>query len=141
MTRGKPPFAAWEARVGLTSPSRTAVALNISRQAVDLLRKGERNPSGSTLRLMQVLEDNPELLQQLLPRRGRPSRYSDNQTIKLLVDKNPKRPGTKAYEEFKYRDGMTVAAFKAAVGDPAYALSAIRWDVDHGFIAIGPPSD
>lgn len=60
----KTPFAAWQARLGLTT-LRTAAALNISRESVRLFRNGARNPSGSTRRLMQVIENNPELLKQL----------------------------------------------------------------------------
>ena len=57
-------FPAWEVRVGLSRASETAKALGISRQAVDLLRKGERQPSGSTRRLMDLIE-HPELIDNL----------------------------------------------------------------------------
>jgi hypothetical protein len=55
--------------------------------------------------------------------------------IKLLVKENPKRPGSKQFDLYKlYKDGMSVADFRAAAGDDAsYRL---YWDQKRGFISV-----
>lgn len=54
-------------------------------------------------------------------------------TIKLLVEANPKRPGSKSHARFAlYVDGMTVEAFLAAGGKRA----DLAWDAAHGYIAV-----
>ncbi len=67
---------------------------------------------------------------------GRTSRagaFSDNSIIKLLVDKNPKRFGSKSYDRFNmYKDGMKVKDFLKAGG----MREDLRWDSDRGFIEI-----
>ena len=53
--------------------------------------------------------------------------------IRLLVDKNPKRPTASAHARFAlYRDGMTVAEFLAAGGTRA----DLSWDRTKHFVAI-----
>lgn len=53
--------------------------------------------------------------------------------ITLLVDKNPKRPGSAAYDRFaQYESGMTVGtALEAGV-----LPEDLRWDTKHSFIKI-----
>lgn len=54
--------------------------------------------------------------------------------IKLLVDNNPKRPGTQANAVFSlYTRGLTVGEFIAAGG----SYDALRWDVKKKFVAVG----
>jgi hypothetical protein len=65
---------------------------------------------------------------------GRPT---DAAVIKVLVS-NPKREGSKAHARFAlYRTGMTVAEYRAAVGDATNARADLAWDQKHGFIRIG----
>jgi hypothetical protein len=55
------------------------------------------------------------------------------QTIVVLAKSNPKRPGTKCHAWFQwYKTGMTVAAYYEKGGRADH----IRWDVQHGFIAL-----
>jgi hypothetical protein len=61
----------------------------------------------------------------------------DAAVIKVLVS-NPKREGSKAHARFAlYRTGMTVAEYRAAVGDATNARADLAWDVRHKFITIG----
>lgn len=62
-----------------------------------------------------------------------PRGVADSAVIKLLVQTNPKREGSKARERFAhYVDGMTVgAALDAGVTTPD-----LVYDTKHGFIAI-----
>lgn len=55
--------------------------------------------------------------------------------ITLLVEGNPKRPGSKAHGVFAlYRDGMTLQEFLDAAG--AVATPNLVYDATHGFIAV-----
>ena len=57
--------------------------------------------------------------------------------IKVLVAKNPKRPGCAAAKRFDlYKKDMTVAEFLKADGWRA----DINWDLKQGFIEIQKPS-
>ena len=58
------------------------------------------------------------------------------QVVVLLVQENPKRPGSKARERFaKYEMGMTrQQALKAGVTE-----GDLGWDVGHGFINLVSP--
>ena len=57
----------------------------------------------------------------------------DNAIIRMLVDHNPKRKGSRSYDEFNlYKDGMTIKGFIKAGGSKA----SIRWDVNKGFIKL-----
>lgn len=58
-------FAAWERRLGLSRADVTTI-LGISRQSANDLRRGRFTPHPSTRRLMQVLEDNPDVLRRLI---------------------------------------------------------------------------
>lgn len=49
---------------------------------------------------------------------GRPLKFSLDKKIYRLVDKNPRRKGTKAYENFKLmRSGKTIKKFISDGGD------------------------
>lgn len=64
---------------------------------------------------------------------GRPKRMQEDQKITLLVDKNPKRPGSNAASVFDlYKNGMTV---KQAL-DAGIPRGHMNWDLDHGFIKV-----
>lgn len=68
---------------------------------------------------------------------GDRKRVSEDATIKILVDKNPKREGSKAFERFEfYKDGMTVKAAKEA----GVTSSDIRYDTEHNFISVTEPA-
>jgi hypothetical protein len=62
--------------------------------------------------------------------------------IKVLVDANPKRPGTVAHKLFAaYEKAATVADYTAAVGklrgvEPHLARVGLRWDQRHGYVQI-----
>jgi len=58
--------------------------------------------------------------------------------VRLLVDENPKLVGSQTYERFfRYHDGMTV---KAAL-EVGITRRDIRWDTEHGFVAVFPPDN
>ena len=58
---------------------------------------------------------------------------SPGAVIVLLVQENPKQPGSRAHARFGfYRDGMTVQEFFDAGGLPA----DIYFDIGHGYIAV-----
>jgi ADP-ribosyltransferase exoenzyme len=62
--------------------------------------------------------------------------------IKLLSTSNPKKPGSKAAEDFaKYKDEMTVAEFHAAVGDKSTGQGHILHDLKKGYISVHDPAD
>lgn len=65
-------------------------------------------------------------------KKPRASRVSDDATIKILVDKNPKREGSKSAERFSlYKNGMTVKQAKEAgitAADIAYDSDTTRKD-------------
>ncbi len=75
--------------------------------------------------------------------------YQDNYRIEVRVADNPKRKGSKAHARFAlYRDGMTVAEFKAACvkhdgksARPAHRyLADLHWDEKHQFITVWTPA-
>ena len=67
-------------------------------------------------------------------RRGRKCPFDLKAKIKVISKFNPKRPGSKASEEFKlYAGSKTVGDFISAGG----TSNTLRWDSDHGFIKIG----
>lgn len=54
-------------------------------------------------------------------------------TIKVLIDHNPKRDGSRAHKRFAmYKDGLLVADYIKKGG----AMSAIRYDLAHKYIAL-----
>ena len=68
--------------------------------------------------------------------RQRPRSIRDDALITVLTEKNPKRPGSAAFERFKlYRTGMTVGDFLRAGGTRA----DISWDRSHKFITLDSP--
>lgn len=57
--------------------------------------------------------------------------------IRMLVDHNPKRKGSRSYDEFNlYRDGMTVNEWFQVGGSRA----SLKWDADKGFIELVKPA-
>jgi hypothetical protein len=68
------------------------------------------------------------------------SKYQLDHIITTLVDYNPKRASSEAHRIFShYEDGMTVGDFLKTVGKNAGI--ALSWDVDHGFVKVGPEHD
>lgn len=68
--------------------------------------------------------------------------YDESSRIKLLVSGNPKR-GPQSKKWFaKYRDGMTVAEYRAALRaakvPTRYVTETLTWDVEHGFVDLTP---
>jgi hypothetical protein len=60
-------------------------------------------------------------------------RVSGNAVVTVIVEKNPKRPATKAFADFeKYRTGMTVDEVVAA----GVSRSDLSWNRSHGFIRL-----
>jgi hypothetical protein len=59
----------------------------------------------------------------------------DHRRITVLKEKNPRHG--KAGERFaKYRTGMTVEQYIAAIGDRSRAIRDIRWDLTCRFISV-----
>lgn len=57
--------------------------------------------------------------------------------ITKLVDDPEKRKGTRSYRVWeKYRNGMTVAAFKEATQREQNPMAYLRWDIEHGFVKV-----
>jgi len=57
--------------------------------------------------------------------------------ISLLIDHNPKRLGSAAFDYFRlYADGMQIDDYIRAVGDRGTALRHIRYDLSHKYISI-----
>ena len=53
--------------------------------------------------------------------------FPDNKKISILVDGNPRRPGSKGAAHWKkYKEGMTIAEFRAAKGE----RSRLRTDLE-----------
>ena len=70
---------------------------------------------------------------------GHPIAPLSSDMIRLLVKKNPKRPGSKSYDRFSlYMDGMTIAQYIDAVrtqmgdGEAAKCMLDLQWDSDPG---------
>jgi hypothetical protein len=62
--------------------------------------------------------------------------------ITLHAVSNPKKAGSKAAADFaKYKDGMTVAEFHAAIGDKGKASEHILHDLKKGYISVHHPND
>lgn len=62
--------------------------------------------------------------------------------ITVVADANPKRPGTKAADKWEYYKGCktvadVVAAYAKRDLPRRKAMSAIRWDSEHGHITVG----
>ena len=65
--------------------------------------------------------------------KGRAGKFSDDMVITKLVDENPKRPSSSAFERFKlYKTGQTVAKAIAA----GLTRADLNYDADHKFIKI-----
>lgn len=79
-------------------------------------------------------EPAAEATAQRIGARG-PKGVENSARITLLVDSNPKRPGSKAYGVFAlYEDGMTVQDFLDRAGKAA--TPNLVYDAAHGFIAV-----
>lgn len=69
--------------------------------------------------------------------------HGEDQRIVVLVPANPKRANSKSHPRFAlYQDGMTVKEYLDAVvalqgGSRTRWLADLKWDVKHGFIAVG----
>lgn len=62
------------------------------------------------------------------------TRFTDDMTITLLVDKNPKREGSTGYAHFAlYFTGQTVGQALAA----GVTRADLLWDTNHSFISVG----
>ena len=65
--------------------------------------------------------------------RGKSAKFSPDQTIEILVDKNPKRKGAACYDRFDlYENSMTVKEYLNAGGIRA----DLPWDVAREFIVV-----
>lgn len=57
--------------------------------------------------------------------------------IKVLVDENPKREGTRSFKAFKaYRNGITIEQLMEQGKKVGWTTADLRWDLEHGFVAI-----
>lgn len=66
------------------------------------------------------------------------SRIGRDEVVRLLVDKNPKRPGSASYPRFElYKDGITVGDFIKAGG----TMADVVWDFGHRLITLEPPAE
>lgn len=63
--------------------------------------------------------------------------FKNEHFIRVLVEKNPKRAGSPAYERFShYKDGMTVAEFCASPVGRRAALIDLAYDVSREFVLV-----
>jgi hypothetical protein len=67
--------------------------------------------------------------------------FTDELVIRKLVERNPKRAGSKSHERFGLIvEGMTIGEYKKACVDAGHTKAAatadIRWDVEHAWITF-----
>lgn len=83
-------------------------------------------------RRIKVVEEKKEA-EESTPKTSRRARFTEDQVITLLVNENPKRKGTMAWEKWEiYEDGMTVGEYLEAGGK----RSTLLYDVEKGYIEI-----
>lgn len=89
-------------------------------------------PKAKRSRRIKVVEEKKEA-EESTPKTSRRARFTEDQVITLLVDENPKRKGTMAWEKWEiYEDGMTVGEYLEAGGK----RSTLNYDVEKGYIEI-----
>ena len=74
--------------------------------------------------------------------RGRAPRYGEKDKITVLVDGNPKRPGSIQAQMWEgYKGNPTIKTFKERLAKMGYdekaARSRLYFDVDRGFVSVG----
>jgi hypothetical protein len=70
-------------------------------------------------------------------KKARAARVSDDAVIKVLVDANPKRAGSKAFTRFEaYKNGMTVKQAR----DAGLTAADISYDSKHNHISVTAPA-
>lgn len=107
---------------------RQAVESGIRSRGSESNNPGEYSPNKRKERADTMSEE--------AEKKARKARVSEDAVIKILVDKNPKREGSKASERFNYyRDGMTVKVAKEA----GVTASDIAYDSEHKFISVTEP--
>jgi hypothetical protein len=95
------------------------------------------HPAAESVRA-QVLRDQRRALELVAGLRRVPvfrGRVPADGKIVILVSKNPKH-GTAAQRFSLYQTGMSIADYRAAVGNARLARADLRWDVRSGFIRI-----
>lgn len=81
------------------------------------------------------------------PKEPKAKPFAEDQVITFGADKNgkkydaaennPKRPATKAHEQFaQFKDGQTVGEYVKAIGAEGAAYGELKWSADQGFIHI-----
>lgn len=66
--------------------------------------------------------------------RGRPGKFPDTAKIKVLVEENPHRAGSKDFAKFKaIKDGMTMGDARAKNVESGY----LRYGIERGIFSIG----
>ena len=129
---GRPvePLIVWNRSQAATPPvlqERQAAAERIFR----LVGKGEKSERSSTQGLTATA----------YPVTGRGA-YDLEDRVILLVDGNPKTPGSASYLRFAvYRDGMTVRQYIDDSRVAPKGRADLKWDIDHRFIQVVPPSE
>lgn len=89
-------------------------------------------PKAKRSRRIKVVEEKKEA-EESTPKTSRRARFTEDQVITLLVNENPKRKGTMAWEKWEiYEDGMTVGEYLEAGGK----RSTLLYDVEKGYIEI-----
>lgn len=72
-----------------------------------------------------------------IKKRGRVSTLAGTTKITVLAKTNPKREGSASHDRFaKYRTGMTIDEYGAAIRSHGKALRDIQWDVKYGYIHL-----
>jgi hypothetical protein len=120
-----------EAAKADVSGERTAPAEHSKQQEVEVAKKAKKAKKEKAPKVAK--ETNGA-------KRGRASRTPLTGKIKVLVESNPKREGTRAHALYAaFRNGMLVSTYVEKV-DTEYgagtALGEIRWCVKKAFIAI-----
>jgi len=68
---------------------------------------------------------------------GRPKKqFHPQQKIEVVVEENPRRPGSTGHKSFKkYQKCKTVGEYLAKRGPDAHT-GHLRWDLKHGYIKL-----
>lgn len=114
-----------------TTPKTTKVRKGFKKKAVEEAKTSKAKRP----RRIKVVEEKEEAeeVEEGTPKTSRRARYTKDQVITLLVDENPKRKGTMAWDKWEvYEDGMTVGEYLAAGGK----RSTLNYDVEKGYIEI-----
>lgn len=124
--RSEPPGRARLANDPAAEPLRQAV---VADQAAALASAAEDH--ASTAPAPELRADGYPVV----PTPRNRGQFRGDQTITVIAPRNPKR-GAAAERFAKYRTGMTVDEYAAALGDRTAANRELKWDTAHGYVKV-----